>query len=120
MDCSFRLLFLVAAALLGSVSCSGPVSRTEVVSNASTPVQVLQVKVGRHVDLNLPRPVRGRWWTVESGARPWLQAKTESVKSRIRLFALKPGKTDVVCVLRDSNVVYRKVVVAVVVEKAGG
>ena len=107
----FALILLVI-----SPGCSNPVKRDAVVSNASTPVQVLQVKKGRYLDLTLPLAGRSRWWAVESGARPWLQPKLEPQKSRIRLLAVKPGKTEVVCVLRDTQRVIRKVVVAVEVE----
>lgn len=109
--CVFVLLLLVVIP-----GCSAPVKRDPVVSNASTPVQVLQVKKGRYLDLTLPMAGRSRWWAVESGARPWLVPKLEPQKSRIRLLAVKPGKTEVVCVLRDSQRVIRKVVVAVEVE----
>lgn len=109
------VLFLLLGVTLGG--CSSSVKRESVVSNASTPVQVLQVKKGRYLDLTLPMAGRNRWWAVESGARPWLQPKLEPQKSRIRLLAVKPGKTEVVCVLRDTQRVIRRVVVAVEVER---
>ena len=115
---SLLSLFFILSVLALWSGCSGPAKRAQVVSNASTPVQVLQVRVGRYVDLRLPSPHPSRWWAVESGARPWLQPKIEKDTGRIRLLAVKSGQTEVVCVLRDTQRVIRKVVVAVEVEGA--
>ena len=121
MKPSLLLLTLSFSSLLLTTvpGCSGPARRAAVVSNAATPVQVLQVRVGRHIDVQLPMPARSRWWTVVSGARPWLTAKTEKGRGRVRLFAVKPGKTNVVIALRSPTRVIRTLVVTVEVMKAG-
>ena len=92
-------VILAVSVLLGG--CTTTVDRTGVVSNASTPVQMLTVKVGGFIDLDLPIPPPHRWWTVDRA------------RGRIRLRARQPGKTEVVCVLRDANHEIRKVVVGV-------
>ena len=104
-------VILAVSVLLGG--CTTTVDRTGVVSNASTPVQMLTVKVGGFIDLDLPIPPPHRWWTVDSGYRPYLHAKVDRARGRIRLRARQPGKTEVVCVLRDANHEIRKVVVGV-------
>ncbi|MDE0961366.1 MAG: hypothetical protein OSB09_11370 [Planctomycetota bacterium] len=108
-------LFISASSLFFS-GCQTTDDRTEIVSNASTPVQMLEVPVGSYIDLDLPFPPRHNWWVVESGDRPYLQSKVDRSRGRIRLWAMKPGKTEVVCALRNYARVIRKVVVGVEVK----
>jgi hypothetical protein len=110
------LTLLLWAVSLLFCGCQAPDDRTEIVSNASTPVQMLEVQVGSHIDLDLPFPPLHNWWVVESGDRPYLQSKTDRSRGRIRLRAMKPGKTQVVCALRNDTRVIRKVVVGVEVK----
>ncbi len=111
-----RILSLGLGCSLLLASCAGPTDHRQVVSNASTPVQMLEVQVGSHIDIDLPIPPRHNWWAVESGDRPYLQSKTYRTRGLIRLWAMEPGKTEVVCALRNDTRVIRTVVVGVEVK----
>ena len=111
-----RRVTLAAACSLLLTSCVNSAGERQVVSNAATPVQMLEVQVGSHIDINLPLPPRHNWWAVESGDRPYLQSKTYRTRGLIRLWAMQPGKTEVVCALRNDTRVIRTVVVGVEVK----
>ncbi len=111
-----RVCFLYGSLLL-VCGCQSTTIHDPVVSNENTPVQKLEVTVGSHLELRLPSPAIGRWWTVEKGARPWLIPKTEPDTGRILLHAVRVGSTRVTCIQRDRNSFeYRKVVVDVEVK----
>ena len=108
---------LPVCSLLLACGCQSTTIHDPVVSNESTPVQKLEVTVGSHLELRLPSPAIGRWWTVAKGARPWLLPKTEPDTGRILLHAVQVGSTRVTCIQRDrNNFEYRKVVVDVEVK----
>ena len=111
-----RVCFLYGSLLL-VFGCQSTTIHDPVVSNENTPVQKLEVTVGSHLELRLPSPAIGRWWTVAKGARPWLIPKTEPDTGRILLHAVQVGSTRVTCIQRDrNNFEYRKVVVDVEVK----
>ena len=113
----FSVIFRYGWLILLLCGCQTMTVSDPLVSNADTPVQKLEVTVGSHLDLRLPAPAIGRWWKVESGARPWLIPRSEVGTGRIRLKAVKVGSTRVTCILRDRNSFeYRKVVVDVEVK----
>ena len=113
----YRVFIVCGLFLWLSSGCQTTTLHEPMVSNAETPVQKLGVVVGSILDLRLPAPPIGRWWTVEKGARPWLIPKIEADTGRIRLKAVKVGMTRITCVQRDRlSSGYRKVVVDVEVK----